>query len=134
MNRILDVFPPAQQAQIRTMVAGSLRGIICQRLVPDVNGKLTLSYEIMTNASAISSLIADGKTHQLRASMQIGSKAGMCTMDQCLLEKYKLGILDYDVALSYMNDSSIITQIKQHHDMLEAQKLQSSIEAGKNKK
>ena len=134
LNRILDVFPPAQQAQIRTMVAGSLRGIICQRLVPDVNGKLTLSYEIMTNASAISSLIADGKTHQLRASMQIGSKAGMCTMDQCLLEKYKLGILDYDVALSYMNDSSIITQIKQHHDMLEAQKLQSSIEAGKNKK
>ena len=127
LNRILDVFPPAQQAQIRTMVAGSLRGIICQKLVPDVNGKLTLAYEIMTNASSISSLIADGKTPQLRASRQIGSKSGMCTLDQCLLEKYKLGILDYDIALSYMTDSSIITQIKQHHDMLEAQKLQAAM-------
>ena len=72
-------------------------------------------------------LIADGKTHQLRASMQIGSKAGMCTLDQCLFEKYKLGLLEYDTALSYMTDSSIITQIKQHHDMLEAQKLQAEM-------
>ena len=134
LNRILDVFPPAQQAQIRTMVAGSLRGIICQKLVPDSGGKLTLAYEIMTNASSISSLIADGKTHQLRASMQIGSKAGMCTLDQCLLEKYKLGLLEYDTALSYMTDSSIITQIKQHHDMLEAQKLQAEMADKNNKK
>ena len=134
LNRILDVFPPAQQAQIRTMVAGSLRGIICQRLIPDANGKLTLAYEIMTNASSISSLIADGKTHQLRASMQIGSKSGMCTLDQCLLEKYKLGILEYETALSYMSDSSIITQIKQHHDMLEAQRLQAAMPENSRKK
>lgn len=134
LNRILDVFPPAQQAQIRTMVAGSLRGIICQKLVPAADGKLTLAYEIMTNASSISNLIADGKTHQLRASMQIGSKSGMCTMDQCLFDKYKLGILDYETALSYMTDSSIISQIKQHFAMAEAQKLQAAMPASKGKK
>lgn len=134
LNRILDVFPPAQQAQIRTMVAGSLRGIICQKLVPDIKGDLTLAYEIMTNASSISNLIADGKTHQLRASMQIGTKSGMCTMDQCLLEKYKLGMLDYEVALSYMTDSSIITQIKQLYAMQEAQKLEAAMpDKGKKK-
>ncbi len=134
LNRILDVFPPAQQAQIRTMVAGSLRGIICQKLIPAADGKLTLAYEIMTNASSISNLIADGKTHQLKASMQIGSKSGMCTMDQCLLDKYKLGIFDYETALSYMTDSSIITQIKQHFAMLEAQKLQAAMPTQKGKK
>ena len=133
LNRILDVFPPAQQAQIRTMVAGSLRGIICQKLIPDANGGLTLAYEIMTNVSSISNLIADGKTHQLRASMQIGSKSGMCTMDQCLLEKYKLGLLEYETALSYMTDSSIITQIKQLYAMQEARKLQDAMPDKKKK-
>ena len=123
LNRILDVFPSTQQPQIRAMVAGSLRGIICQRLIPGSDGRLTLAYEIMTNTSSISSLIGDGKTHQLKQTMQIGSKAGMCTLDQCLLDKYKLGYITYDVAMSLMTDQSIITQAKQHFAMLEAQKL-----------
>lgn len=123
LNRILDVFPSTQQPQIRAMVAGSLRGIICQRLIPGSDGRLTLAYEIMTNTSSISSLIGDGKTHQLKQTMQIGSKAGMCTLDQCLLDKYKLGYITYDIAMSLMTDQSIITQAKQHFAMLEAQKL-----------
>lgn len=125
LNRILDVFPSTQQPQIRAMVAGSLRGIICQRLIPGSDGNLTLAYEIMTNTSSISSLIGDGKTHQLKQTMQIGSKSGMCTLDQCLLDKFKLGAITYETALSLMTDPSIITQTKQHFAMLEARKLAS---------
>ena len=123
LNRILDVFPSTQQPQIRAMVAGSLRGIICQRLIPGVDDNLTLAYEIMTNTSSISSLISEGKTHQLKQTMQIGSKSGMCTLDQCLLDKFKHGLVSYDTAMSLMTDQSIIVQAKQHFAMLEAQKL-----------
>lgn len=125
LNRILDVFPPTQQPQIRAMVAGSLRGIICQRLIPGANGKLTLAYEIMTNALSIANLISEGKTHQLKQAMQIGSKSGMCTIDQCLLEKFKLGLITFETALSIMTDASIITQAKQYYATMEAKKLAS---------
>ena len=84
---------------------------------------MTLAYEIMTNTTSISSLIAEGKTHQLKQTMQIGSKVGMCTLDQCLLDKFKLGHITYDTAMSLMTDQSVIAQAKQHFAMLEAQKL-----------
>ena len=121
LNRVLDVFPPTQQPQIRAMTAGSLRGIICQRLIPAANGGLTIAYEILINTIAVGNIISEGKIYQLPATMQIGSKVGMCTLDQNLLEKYKAGHITYETALYYMKDSSIIEQTKKLFAMQQAQ-------------
>lgn len=121
LNRVLDVFPPTQQAQIRAMTAGSLRGIICQKLIPAANGGLTIAYEILINTIAVGNIISEGKIYQLPATMQIGSKSGMCTLDQNLLEKYKAGHITYETALYYMKDTSIIDQAKKIFAMQQAQ-------------
>lgn len=123
LNRVLDVFPPSQQAQIRAMTSGSLRGILCQRLIPAIDGGLTLAYEILINTNAVSNNIAEGKIHQLKAAMEIGQKQGMLTIDQCLLEKYNRGLITYEVALENMRDAAVIEQIKKIHAISEAKKL-----------
>lgn len=123
LNRVLDVFPPSQQPQIRAMTAGSLRGIVCQRLIPAANGGLTIAYELLINTIAVANIISEGKIYQLKATMQIGSKAGMCTLDQNLLEKYKAGHITADTALAYMKDTSIIDQLKRLVAVEEAKKL-----------
>jgi twitching motility protein PilT len=81
LNRLLDVFPPAQQTQIRSSVAESLRGIVCQRLLPGVDGGLVLACEILVSNTAIQNLIREGKTAGLRNTMETGVKEGMCLMD-----------------------------------------------------
>lgn len=81
LNRLLDVFPPAQQTQIRSSVAESLRGIACQRLLPGTDGGLVLACEILISNTAIQNLIKEGKTTGLRNTMETGVKEGMCLMD-----------------------------------------------------
>ena len=124
LNRLLDVFPPSQQPQIRAMTAGSLRGIICQRLVPAAAGGLTVAYEIMVNTMAVGSIINEGKTFRLKSTMATGSRQGMCTLDQCLLEKYKRGLITREVAHSLMRDQSVISQLQAEWATREARKLQ----------
>lgn len=113
LNRILDVFPPNQQPQIRAMTSGSLRGVVCQKLIHNTTGGLSICYEILMNTLAVSNVISEGKIFQLRASMQIGSKSGMCTLDQNLLELFKVGRISYETALSEMRDQSVIHQLHQ---------------------
>ena len=113
LNRLLDVFPPNQQPQIRAMTAGSLRGIVCQKLIHNTSGGLSICYEILMNTLSVSNVISDGKIFQLRASMQIGSKSGMCTIDQNLLALFKAGIISYETAYGEMRDQSVITQLQQ---------------------
>ena len=81
LNRLLDVFPPAQQAQVRSSVAESLRGILCQRLLPGRDGGLVLACEILVSNTAIQNLIREGKSAGLRNTMETGVKEGMCLMD-----------------------------------------------------
>jgi twitching motility protein PilT len=81
LNRLLDVFPPAQQTQIRSSVAESLRGVVCQRLLPATDGTLALACEILISNTAIQNLIKEGKTTGLRNTMETGVKEGMCLMD-----------------------------------------------------
>ena len=123
LNRLLDVFPPAQQPQIRAMTAGSMRGIVCQQLIPDGFGGLTLVYEIMLNIMAVSNIISEGKAFQLKSTMSVGVKQGMCTMDQCILEKYNQGLITYEAGRPYMVDSATIAQMDGLYAMREAQKL-----------
>lgn len=87
LDRVLDVFPTEQQAQIRTMVSGSLRGVISQQLVPRKDGLgRVLAQEVLINTPAAGSLIRDGKTFMLPGVMQTGKKIGCRLMDDALME------------------------------------------------
>ncbi|HWA87300.1 MAG TPA: PilT/PilU family type 4a pilus ATPase [Opitutus sp.] len=81
LNRLLDVFSPAQQSQIRASVAESLRGVVCQRLLPDTAGGVVLACEILVSNFAVQALIREGKSAGLRNTMETGLKDGMCLMD-----------------------------------------------------
>ncbi|MDD3886772.1 MAG: PilT/PilU family type 4a pilus ATPase [Victivallaceae bacterium] len=126
MNRILDVFPPSQQPQIRAMTAGSLRGVICQRLIPAAGGGLTNAYEILINTMAVGNTINEGKTFRLKSTMATSNKQGMCTFDQCLLEKYMRNIITYEVARDNMTDSTLMEQLKREWGTREARKLKEA--------
>ena len=89
LNRLLDVFPPAQQAQIRASVAESLRGVICQRLLPGAEGGLVLACEILVGNSAISALIREGKMAGLRNVLETGQREGMCLMESSVFTLYQ---------------------------------------------
>ncbi len=121
LNRLLDVFPPAQQPQIRAMTAGSMRGVICQKLVPDGFGGLTLIYEIMLNTMAVANIISEGKTFRLQSTMVTSNKQGMCTFDQCILEKFTLGLMTHEAALAEMTDATVIGQLNSLWAKREAQ-------------
>jgi twitching motility protein PilT len=84
LNRLLDVFPASQQNQIRAMTAGSLRGIICQRLVPSTDDGVALVCEFMVNNNAVANIIRDAKETGLEAAMQSGRRQGMRTMNESL--------------------------------------------------
>ena len=111
LNRLLDVFPPSQQPQIRAMTAGSMRGVICQKLVADGFGGLTLIYELMLNTMAISNIISEGKTFRLQSTMATSTKQGMCTFDQCMYAKYEAGLMTRDAVLAEMRDPTTIAQV-----------------------
>ena len=111
MNRILDVFPPAQQPQIRAMTAGSLRGVVCQKLIRNGMGGLEVVYEILVNTMAVANTISEGKTFRLKSTMVTSNKQGMCTMDQCILRKYEANLLTYEAALAQMTDLSVKAQL-----------------------
>ncbi len=94
LDRVLDVFPVDQQAQIRVMVSESLRGIISQQLIPRADGTgRVLALEILINTPAVASLIRDGKTFMLPGVMQTGKKQGMRLMDDSILELLNAGII-----------------------------------------
>ena len=95
------------------MTAGSLRGVICQRLIPDGFGGLAVIYEILINTMAVGNIINEGKTFRLKSTMVTANKQGMCTFDQCILAKFTRGLLSYDAALAAMTDATIIAQLKQ---------------------
>jgi twitching motility protein PilT len=105
VDRIIDVFPPHQQEQIRVMLAGALQGVVCQTLLKTADGKgRTVAVEIMTATSAVKNLIREGKTHQLYSSIQAGAQHGMIAMDQSLAQLVKMGKVTYDSALEKANN------------------------------
>lgn len=99
IDRIIDVFPPHHQAQIRTQLSFILEGVICQQLLPKVGGGRALALEILIPTSGIRNLIREGKTHQIAAQMQMGQQnTGMVMMDQFLVELAKNEIIELDEA------------------------------------
>jgi len=105
VDRIIDVFPPHQQEQIRVMLAGALKGVVCQTLIKTADGKgRTAATEVMVTNSGIKNLIREGKTHQIYSSIQAGAKDGMVAMDQSLAKLVKAGTITYDAALEKCNN------------------------------
>lgn len=111
LTRLLDVFPPSQQTQIRASVAESLRGVVCQRLLPTNNGKLTLACEIMVNNTAIANLIREGKSQGLRNTMETGSKEGMCLMDNVIFSLWQEQKISGETALASITNRVLRAKI-----------------------
>lgn len=100
IDRIIDVFPPYHQPQVRAQLAFILEGVICQQLVPKIGGGRTLSLEIMMPTQAIRTLIREGKTHQIYAQMQMGQEAShMLTLNQSLAALVNRKIISYEEGL-----------------------------------
>ncbi|MCM8778783.1 MAG: PilT/PilU family type 4a pilus ATPase [Candidatus Omnitrophica bacterium] len=108
VNRIIDMFPANQQAQIRLQLAECLVGVIGQLLFPrkDRQG-LVLATEVLIVTSAISSLIRQGQTQQIYTLIQTGRELGMRTMDMSLLELYRKGLVDYNTILPFAKDPTL---------------------------
>ena len=105
IDRIIDVFPPHQQAQIRTQLADVLKCVVTQRLVPHISGQGRVNIsEVMVVTPAIANQIRDGKTFQIPNAMQTGRSLGMITMDDALLDAYMRFDIDREVALAYAQD------------------------------
>jgi len=99
IDRIIDQFPADRQAQVRTMLADTLRGVIAQTLVKRRGGGLVAAQEVLLVNSAVSNLIREGKTYQIPSIMQTGRGQGMITLDDSLLNLVRSGIVDAETAL-----------------------------------
>jgi len=99
VDRVIDVFPPFQQQQVRVQLAVTLQGVVTQQLLPTADGKgRAAAAEIMIATPAIQNLIREAKIHQIYSSMQAGAKHGMHTMDQHLTELVRAGRITYETA------------------------------------
>jgi twitching motility protein PilT len=105
INRILGVFPPSQQEQIKTMVSESLRAVISQRLVPraDETGRVA-ALEVLVCNKAVGNLIRDNKTFQIRSVLQTGSSHGMCLLDASLADLVKNKVITREEAMRQADD------------------------------
>jgi twitching motility protein PilT len=104
IDRMIDVFPPHQQSQIRAQLANILMGVCSQRLIPSIGGGRTVAAEILIANSAVRNIIREGKTHQLDAVIQTGAEHGMQSMDKTLAGLILAGTITYDEARNYAID------------------------------
>ena len=105
INRVLDVFPPKQQSQIRAMVSESLRAIVSQRLIPTADGaRRTPALEVLYVKPAVSNLIREEKTFQIRSLMQTGRADGMMLLDDSIADLVKTGQVTKETARRFAED------------------------------
>ena len=105
ITRIIDVFPPSQQEQIRIQLSFVLQGVISQRLIPKIGGGRVLAYELLIPNTAIRNLIRENKLQQVYSLMQSGqAETGMQTMNQSLVSLYKKGLITLEDAYRYSPD------------------------------
>lgn len=102
IDRIIDVFPPHQQNQIRLQLSISLKGVISQQLLPKIDGGRIASREILLNTPAVANLIRENKIAQIKAIIQTSAREGMTTMDQDIKRLYKQKMLTKETAKAHM--------------------------------
>lgn len=114
IDRIIDVFPPHQQEQVRTQLAATLQAVLCQTLVKRAEGSgRVVATEILVTTPAIANLIREGKVYQIISMMQTGRAQGMHTMDQHLADLVKAGTITGDAALGKAHDVDGIGRLMQ---------------------
>ncbi|MFE4950971.1 PilT/PilU family type 4a pilus ATPase [Leifsonia sp. NPDC056665] len=105
IDRVIDVFPPHQQDQVRAQLAGTLQGVVSQTLVKRASGKgRVVATEILMMTPAIANIIREGKTYQIASMMQAGRESGMRTMDQHLAELVNSGVITRHAAVEKAHD------------------------------
>jgi twitching motility protein PilT len=102
IDRIIDVFPQEQQAQVRVMLSESLRGVIAQALLPKVGGGRVAAIEILVNTKAVANLIREGKTFQIPSAMQTGKREGMVTHESCIDKLIAEGKIDKKTGMEFL--------------------------------
>src|SRR5680860_759886 len=104
IDRMIDVFPPHQQPQIRAQLSNILMAICSQRLIPAIGGGRVVAAEVLVANSAVRNIIREGKSHQLDAVIQTGADQGMQTMDRTLVGLVQSGTVAFDVAREFAVD------------------------------
>lgn len=104
IDRMIDVFPPHQQPQIRAQLSNILMAICSQRLIPAIGGGRMAASEILVATPAVRNIIREGKSHQLEAVIQTGADHGMQSMDKTLVSLVHAGTITYDEARNYAVD------------------------------
>jgi twitching motility protein PilT len=106
VDRIIDVFPPHQQQQIRVQLANVLEAVVSQQLIPadDGSGRVA-AFEVMHSNHAVRNLIREGKSHQLTSVMQTNRKMGMITMDEAIIQLFYAGRISREMAVQFAQDS-----------------------------
>ncbi|TAM40804.1 type IV pilus twitching motility protein PilT, partial [bacterium] len=112
VSRIIDVFPPHQQQQIRFQLSDCLQGVVSQLLLPHASGKgRVLATEVMTATPGIRNLIREQEIEQIPTLMQTGSQHGMHTMDKCLKELFRKELITLDMAMSKVKNREEFKQL-----------------------
>ena len=105
IDRIIDVFPPTQQQQIRVQLAQVLKTVVSQQLLPGVDGSLVPAFEIMHLNNAIRNLVRDSRIHQIDAAIQSGTAEGMMSMDDCIFRLVKEKRVTKETAVYYASNA-----------------------------
>jgi twitching motility protein PilT len=100
IDRVVDVFPPHQQDQIKVQLSNTLEAVIAQQLIPRIGGGRFAAVEIMIATSAIRNLIREGKSHQIYSAIETSGQVGMRAMDKILAEAHKNGIISFEDAIT----------------------------------
>jgi twitching motility protein PilT len=111
LNRLLDVFPPSQQTQIRSSVAACLRGILCQRLLPAEGGGLVLAAEILIANRAVFVLVRNGKTSGLSNVIETGQREGMCLMEHSVAALRRERKISRETAAQNISNQKLLAEI-----------------------
>lgn len=113
IDRVVDVFPSDQQAQIRVLLGNTIEGIISQQLLPKIGGGRIAALEIMTGTAAVKNMIREGKTHQMYSIIETSKKEGMITMDSSLASLVRSGIVHYEECLMRAVDKDSFARLAQ---------------------
>ena len=112
IDRIIDVFPPHQQQQVRVQLSTTLQGVVTQQLIPTADGQgRAVACEVLVTTPAVRNLIREGKVHQIYSSMQAGGRYGMQTMDMSLAQLVRAGRITQQLAFERCHDAEELTRL-----------------------
>lgn len=111
IDRIIDIFPPYQQDQIKLQLSITLRGIVSQKLLPRVDGGRVAAREMLVNTPAVANMIRENKIAQIRTAIQTSAEQGMITMDHAILNLYKDKQITAETAEAHIADPSLLKKL-----------------------